>query len=71
YAGGYLLLPDAVLDAFCFGVFQDIRATHPVILFTPSHYLSLFISILIFLNPFYYRAGYDEQQHIYSRYKIR
>ncbi len=45
--------------------------THPAILFTPSHYLSLFVSILIFLNPFYYRAGCDEQQHIYSRYKIR
>lgn len=38
-------------------------------MFTPSHYLSLFVSILIFLNPFYYRAGCDEQQYIYSRYK--
>ena len=42
-----------------------------ILLEQPSHYLSLFVSILIFLNPFYYRAGCDEQQHIYSRYKIR
>ncbi|EPM2066827.1 hypothetical protein ACTK65_003843, partial [Escherichia coli] len=45
-------MPDAVLDAFCFGVFQGNRATHPVILFTPSHYLSLFVSILFFLIRF-------------------
>ncbi|AUZ93335.1 hypothetical protein D4N09_19875 [Escherichia coli] len=36
--------------------------------------LALFISIHFytdFFNPLYYRAGCDEQQHIYSRYKIR